>query len=61
MAGTYGHEVKNFERSKKLFDISWKQPIESQQHENVLVTGFSCRSKSNDLQVLEVDILLKCC
>ena len=45
MAGTYGHEVKNLERSKKLFDISWKQPIESQIRDNILVTGFSCRSQ----------------
>ncbi len=45
MAGTYGHEIKNIGRSKKLFDISWKQPIESHDQKNILVTGFSCRSQ----------------
>ena len=45
MAGTYGHEAKNLQRSKKLFDLSWKKPIAEIPAENVLVTGFSCRSQ----------------
>ncbi|WP_133407131.1 D-2-hydroxyglutarate dehydrogenase YdiJ [Parashewanella tropica] len=45
MAGTYGHELKNLERSKKLYDLSWKGGIDVQQPEQVLVTGFSCRSQ----------------
>ncbi|MGB0895103.1 MAG: D-2-hydroxyglutarate dehydrogenase YdiJ [Parashewanella sp.] len=45
MAGTYGHEVKNLERSEKLFDLSWKPNIATRTQNQVLVTGFSCRSQ----------------
>ena len=46
MAGTYGHEKQNQENSKGLFELSW-QPKLSQFSENqVLATGFSCRSQT---------------
>ncbi|RLV58394.1 FAD-binding oxidoreductase [Parashewanella curva] len=45
MAGTYGHEQKNLQRSKKLYDLSWTGVIEVQQPQQILVTGFSCRSQ----------------
>jgi FAD/FMN-containing dehydrogenase/Fe-S oxidoreductase len=42
MAGFYGHEKKHYSISKKLFEMSWKQPC---QNENSLVTGYSCQSQ----------------
>lgn len=45
MAGTYGHEAQNLQNSKALFDMSWRQPVEQHGIDNILVTGFSCRSQ----------------
>ncbi len=45
MAGTYGHEAQNLENSKALFDMSWRKPVEQFGTEQILVTGFSCRSQ----------------
>ena len=46
MAGTYGHEVVNFDNSKQLFEMSWQGKLDKLQAEQVLATGFSCRSQS---------------
>ncbi|MCL1142651.1 FAD-binding and (Fe-S)-binding domain-containing protein [Shewanella gaetbuli] len=46
MAGTYGHELDNLERSKSLFELSWQQSIDSISDKNrILVSGYSCRSQ----------------
>ena len=45
MAGTYGHEAQNLENSKALFDMSWRKPVEQFGTEQILITGFSCRSQ----------------
>lgn len=45
MAGTYGHEVDNLERSKALFDMSWKDTLSKMDRSQVLVSGYSCRSQ----------------
>ncbi|MGB6137912.1 MAG: FAD-binding and (Fe-S)-binding domain-containing protein [Shewanella sp.] len=46
MAGTYGHELENLERSKQLFDMSWQSGIaDIAEHSQVLVSGYSCRSQ----------------
>lgn len=45
MAGTYGHEAQNQHHSRALYDLSWQQPITDLQPEQILVTGFSCRSQ----------------
>ncbi|MCL1079910.1 FAD-binding oxidoreductase [Parashewanella spongiae] len=45
MAGTYGHELKNLSNSENLFDMSWRPHIENKDQNQVLVTGFSCRSQ----------------
>jgi FAD/FMN-containing dehydrogenase/Fe-S oxidoreductase len=45
MAGTYGHEVQNVDNSKALFDMSWRSPVEQYGVQNIVVTGFSCRSQ----------------
>ena len=45
MAGTYGHEGSNFDNSKGLFELSWQKKLEELSSEQVLATGFSCRSQ----------------
>ncbi|RTR38070.1 FAD-binding oxidoreductase [Shewanella canadensis] len=45
MAGTYGHEAENQERSRELFSMSWEQTLKSLPSEQVLVSGYSCRSQ----------------
>ncbi len=45
MAGTYGHEAQNLDNSKTLFAMSWQQPLAEYGVDNVVVTGFSCRSQ----------------
>lgn len=45
MAGTYGHEAQNQKNSRALYEMSWKPIIENTQAEQLLATGFSCRSQ----------------
>lgn len=47
MAGTYGHERKNVENSKALYEMSWKSKVEKLTPTQVLATGYSCRSQVN--------------
>ncbi|WP_440876777.1 D-2-hydroxyglutarate dehydrogenase YdiJ [Thalassotalea sp. PLHSN55] len=46
MAGTYGHEKQNQENSKSLFELSWQPKLADFSNEQVLATGFSCRSQT---------------
>ena len=46
MAGTYGHEAANFDNSKALFEMSWQGNLDALSDEQVVVTGFSCRSQA---------------
>lgn len=46
MAGTYGHEKENLENSKTLFSSSWEPKIERLNSQQIVVTGFSCRSQT---------------
>ncbi|OCG02888.1 D-2-hydroxyglutarate dehydrogenase YdiJ [Gilliamella sp. wkB112] len=45
MAGTYGHEVKNLQASKQLFQFSWQKALAKYPNERCLTTGYSCRSQ----------------
>ncbi|WP_413491552.1 FAD-binding and (Fe-S)-binding domain-containing protein [Morganella psychrotolerans] len=45
MAGTYGHEMPNLERSKGIYQLSWAQPYQTLVSERCLTTGYSCRSQ----------------
>lgn len=49
MAGTYGHENANQDNSKGLYELSWKSKVEQLAPEQVLATGFSCRSQAKRL------------
>ena len=47
MAGTYGHETDHFEESRGIYNLSWskKIPKDPLLQQNILVSGFSCRSQ----------------
>lgn len=45
MAGTYGHEAENLARSEALFTMSWQQTLATIDKQQVLVSGYSCRSQ----------------
>ena len=65
MAGTYGHEVKNLASSKAIYDLSWKQKVAQQKVENIVVTGFSCRSQVSRIEGAKpkhpIQVLLQYC
>ena len=44
MAGIYGHETRNQDISKKLYDLSWQETVDNPQ-KKVVATGYSCRSQ----------------
>ncbi|MGC0053792.1 D-2-hydroxyglutarate dehydrogenase YdiJ [Brucella pituitosa] len=47
MAGTYGHETRNVETSRAIFNMSWRRHIEdARPEEELLATGYSCRSQA---------------
>ncbi|MFT4927288.1 MAG: FAD/FMN-containing dehydrogenase/Fe-S oxidoreductase [Phenylobacterium sp.] len=50
MAGTYGHEAKNQDNSKGIYEMSWQQPIQKLDEDKIVVTGFSCRSQVGRLE-----------
>ena len=51
MAGTYGHESRNRATSKKIYDLSWRDPVAhytdatKKDTHQLIATGFSCRSQ----------------
>jgi FAD/FMN-containing dehydrogenase/Fe-S oxidoreductase len=47
MAGTYGHETEHYAESRGIYDLSWsdKIPADPFLRQNILSTGFSCRSQ----------------
>ncbi len=53
MAGTYGHEKSNLENSKGLFELSWQPKLADLETEQILATGFSCRSQVKRLTELK--------
>ena len=46
MSGTYGHEARNRDTSEKIYDLSWREPVEDDANTGrLLATGYSCRSQ----------------
>jgi Fe-S oxidoreductase len=43
MSGTYGHEARNQETSRTIFEQSWATKLDKQGE--ALATGYSCRSQ----------------
>lgn len=46
MAGTFGHETRNLETSRHIYDLSWGAKVAQLGKDHVLLaTGYSCRSQ----------------
>lgn len=45
MSGTYGHEARNQEASRIIFNQSWQKKLEDKKGGELLATGYSCRSQ----------------
>ena len=46
MSGTYGHETRNRETSKKIYQLSWQGTVGGVEDMNLLLaSGYSCRSQ----------------
>jgi Fe-S oxidoreductase len=45
MAGTYGHESHHLQHSKGIFELSWSQQLAKYDQQQILATGYSCRSQ----------------
>lgn len=46
MSGVFGHETQNIAISKRLFDLSWRDPLKDAGADKAMATGFSCRCQS---------------
>jgi len=55
MAGTYGHETRNRENSENIYNLSWKEAVGTEKTEQIITTGYSCRSqvKRLDQKILQ--------
>lgn len=47
MSGTFGHEARNLETSKRLYQMSWANTVNKAEtsERKLVATGFSCRSQ----------------
>jgi len=57
MSGTYGHEARNADISRRIYAQSWQGKIEAHdhtQHGQWLATGYSCRSQVKRMSNLNV-------
>ncbi|MDP5031747.1 MAG: FAD-binding oxidoreductase [Paraglaciecola sp.] len=45
MAGTFGHEQSHVSQSKGLYELSWQEQIAQFLPEQIVATGYSCRSQ----------------
>lgn len=46
MSGTFGHEAENLQRSKDIYELSWRGIVNDPENKGKLVaTGYSCRSQ----------------
>lgn len=45
MAGTFGHEASHLQESTGIYQLSWQEAIKQYSAQQMLVTGYSCRSQ----------------
>ncbi|ARP89146.1 hypothetical protein CAL14_01575 [Bordetella genomosp. 9] len=51
MSGTYGHETRNVETSRRIFEQSWAPIVDAQDDQGeCLATGYSCRSQMHRMR-----------
>ncbi|KAF1022502.1 MAG: hypothetical protein GAK30_01089 [Paracidovorax wautersii] len=56
MSGTYGHEARNLETSRRIYAQSWAPQVDAAPDEQgeALATGYSCRSQAKRLSQREL-------
>jgi len=55
MAGTFGHELRNRALSENIYDLSWRQKMQTHGREQiVMATGFSCRSQVEIMEKTQI-------
>jgi Fe-S oxidoreductase len=45
MAGTFGHEASHLDESTGIYQLSWQQAIAKFAPQQILASGYSCRSQ----------------
>ncbi|WP_456299726.1 D-2-hydroxyglutarate dehydrogenase YdiJ [Paraburkholderia tropica] len=50
MSGTYGHEARNVATSAQIFALSWASHVDVEHADELLATGYSCRSQTARLR-----------
>ncbi|MFT5677200.1 MAG: Fe-S oxidoreductase, partial [Paraglaciecola sp.] len=45
MAGTFGHEASHLDESTGIYQLSWQQALSTLSPQQILATGYSCRSQ----------------
>ena len=45
MAGTFGHEASHLDESSGIYQLSWQQAVSQFEPEQIVATGYSCRSQ----------------
>ncbi|MCW8108179.1 FAD-binding oxidoreductase [Alteromonas ponticola] len=50
MAGTYGHEADQKDKSLGIYALSWEQAIKRYSKEQIMATGYSCRSQVDRIE-----------
>ncbi len=48
MSGLFGHETRNQQLSREIFEMGWKPALESGRETALLASGFSCRCQSRE-------------
>lgn len=54
MSGLFGHEASHQEISTTLYDQNWRALVETQSSEQVVATGYSCRSQAKRLSGIRI-------
>ncbi len=55
MAGTFGHEARNLNTSKNIYDQSWRKAINANENtDKLMATGYSCRSQVRREQQISI-------
>lgn len=50
MAGTFGHETDKYALSKRIYEMSWHDPLAKLPKDRCLITGYSCRTQTKRLE-----------
>ena len=64
MAGNYGHEAVNKANSLGIYEMSWQQAVARYQPQQIMASGYSCRSQVNRIDEFKpkhpLQVLLQC-